>query len=111
MAQSNEKIVSRSWQEWVRLVGNWLVGVVTHRSVRVIVMMILILILAWLSYTRGYRPLTDDVALPPSVLEYNPSLDIRILQEINTQRAERVRRERPDYSSYSRVLVAPEKNE
>ena len=110
MDQSNDKLLNRSWQEWVRIGGNYLVVIITHSWVRVTIMLLLMLSLAWLSFTRGYIPLTEDVELPVSVLENNPSLDIRTLQTINTDRAERVRRERLDYSSYARVLVAPEKN-
>jgi hypothetical protein len=110
MDQSSEKIINSSWQERLRLVGNYLVVAVTHRWVRVVIMLLLVLVLAWFSYTRGYKPLTEDVLLPISVMENNPSLDIKTLQAINTHRAERIRRERPDYTSYSRVLVAPEIN-
>ena len=111
MEQSSEKLISRSRREWVRLVGNYLMVAVTHSWVRVVVMFVLVLGLVWLSYVKAYKPLTEDVELPVSVLENNPSLDIRTLQAINTHRADRVQRVRPDYNSYARVLVAPDKNQ
>jgi hypothetical protein len=109
--QSTDKILDRTWQEWAGLAGNYVVVIVTHRWVRVLLLLIMLVVLAWLSYTRGYRPLTENVQLPVSVLESNPRLDIGTLQTINTSRAERVRRSRPDYSSYGRVLAAPEVNQ
>lgn len=107
MEQSSEKAINLFWPERLRPAGNYLMVVVTHRWVRVIIMVTLVLILAWLSYTRGYKPLMEDVLLPISVMENNPSLDIKTLQAINTRRADRIRRERPDYTGYSRVLIAP----
>lgn len=111
MDQSSEKAINRSWQERLRPVGNYMMAAVTNRWLRVVIMVVLLLVLAWLSYTRGYKPLMEDVLLPISVMENNPSLDIKTLQAINTHRADRIRRERPDYTGYARVLVAPSVSE
>jgi len=111
MANQVDKGLGRSWREYAVKAGTFFMLGATHRWVRSLVMMIMAAVLVWLLFYNVWRPLAQEAKLPASVSEVDPSLEIQTLQAINTLRADRVRRQRPDYTIFSRILVPPEPNE
>lgn len=108
MAQKSNNISSRTWQEYVVWASSFFVVSTNRKRIRSTIVILLFVIFAWLVYSRVYSSLKEDVPLPVSINQENPSLDLKVLQEINTQRAERIKRNKPNYLSFSRVFVVPE---
>lgn len=110
MAQPSNK-TSRTWQEYGAWVSKFFVASRGHKWIRNIIITFFLIAFIWLTYSRVYNPLKEDVPLPVSISKDNPSLNLKILQAINTQRAERIKRDKPDYFNFSQVFVAPKANE
>ena len=111
MAQKSSNTSRKSWQEYAAWVSSFFMTSSSRRWVRNAVVVLLLVVFIWLAYARVYRPLRQDVPLPVSVDRKDPFLDLMMLQAINTQRSERIKRKKPDYFGFSRVFVAPRENE
>jgi|GEM_PF-2749160 hypothetical protein len=111
MAQKNNKTSSSAWREYLAQGGSFFMSPESRRWMRNIAIALIFIVFVWLTYTRVYGPLKEDVPLPVSVDQENPTLDLRVLQSINTQRSERIKRDKPDYFIYSRVFIVPKADE
>lgn len=79
----------------------WLASFWTRLSVLgVAVALVLYLLYAqvWVSFTR-------EAELPVGITPTNPEINASLLNDINTQRTQRVQEKRPDFRAYSNVFV------
>lgn len=111
MAKSNKNTTRKTWQEHVVWASSFFATSTSRKRIQSVLIVLLVVVFIWLVYSRAYSPLKEDVPLPVSIDRENPSLDLEMLQTINKQRAERVKRNKPNYFNFSRVFIVPEGNE
>ncbi|MEX1997972.1 MAG: hypothetical protein WEA04_04870 [Candidatus Andersenbacteria bacterium] len=72
---------------------------------RLLVIFIGVLLLAYMLYLNVWQPLRQEVELPPGVTPTNPELDVTRLKEINNQRSQRFQSIRRNFETRNFLFV------
>ncbi len=65
------------------------------------------LVLGWLLFNNVWRPLQQEVGLPPGVSNQNPVLQEDLLQGINEGRQHRLQYRSKSYIGWQRLFIPP----
>lgn len=89
MAKNDERGIAL--RERLRRWSLVLWAMVVSRMVRLTILVLMIGLTGWLLYARAWRPLQQEVSLPPEVGVGKPAVDRETLERVNQQRTQRTK--------------------
>ncbi len=87
--------------------GSRLVVWLSRRLARWLLFIFILGLAVWQGYVNAWMPLKQEASLPAGVLEDNPQLNVKLLRSINSQRNNRMTRERPSFQAWQSFFNIP----
>ena len=103
----NLKVSAQAWLSRSKKPIKVLLIVVSSRTIRWFVIMLLFGVSVWLLYTNMWLPLNHVNGLPPGVSPRNPEVQEDMLRELHIQRAERVQHTKRSYINALNYFQVP----